>query len=193
MKAWRTFLKRAAVQDEVGDVGSARYLFRCYRNRRQFASACQRELDQPRSLQNQEGEQQPASDVPMAFTGHRLMVNEDHSRDVCEPVKQFPTLCAKLADRPVVTGQRKHYQNTEPGQTEPGKRLSKALDQIIPIALIENMTREMDESVNAGGYTNVATMPVQGINNRRVWKEYPKRSQAQHGAQGPDGDFAGHV
>src|SRR6266436_973383 len=129
----------------------------------------------------------------MAFAGNRLMINQDHRRYVREPVKQFPSLRPELADRPVVAGRREHDQNSEARQPEPGKRLRKALEQSIPITLVEDLTGEMDESVNARGYPDVTAMPIQSIDNRRARKEHSQRGKAQHGAQRPDGELAGYV
>ncbi len=130
-------------------------------------------LDEPGSFQTDKEEEQPSRDIPMPFARDRLMIDQDNRRNVSQPVKQFPSLPAQFPDRPIVAGRREHHQDAEPGQTKPGKRFGKTLQQILPIALVEHMTGEMDQTINAGGNTDITAMPIERADNGRTREEYP--------------------
>jgi hypothetical protein len=106
----------------------------------------------------------------MPFAGDRLMIDQDNGSDISQPVKQFPPFPAQFPDRPIVAGQGEHHQDTEPGQTKPGKWFGKTLQKIFPIALVEHMTGKMDQTVNACGHTDVTAMPVERIDDGRTRK-----------------------
>jgi hypothetical protein len=58
-------------------------------------------------LQTDKRKQQPARDLPMAFSGIGLMIDQKSGCEVNEPMKAFPISPAQKTDRQLVTGERK--------------------------------------------------------------------------------------
>jgi hypothetical protein len=74
-------------------------------------------------LQRGKREQQPSCDLPMAFAGDRLMIDEHRGSDVSKAMKQFPISSTEPADRPVVARERENYQDRQSAEAKPNKWL----------------------------------------------------------------------
>ena len=91
------------------------------------------------------------------------MIDQDYGGQIGQAMETLPVLRSKLAHHPIVAGKGQNHEDGQSSESEPDKGLRKAGQQSVQASLIQNVTAEMEQAIDAGRDADVAAMTIECV------------------------------